>query len=168
MMDYSNYGQNNLGVGEPSLISQYTGAAIAVIIVIAIIAIAVAIFMIVAQCKLYSKAGEKWWSAIIPVWNTWVETRITGLKWWWFAIVSGLAALSVFVSKESSYILVWGTLLCTFNYNYNLAKKFGKSNGFAFLCTILPIIGFPILAFGSAKYNKNAEVNGNGIFDVNW
>ena len=131
MMDYSNYGQNNLGVGEPSLISQYTGAAIAVIIVIAIIAIAVAIFMR-------------------------------------FAIVSGLAALSVFVSKESSYVFVWGALLCTFNYNYNLAKKFGKSNGFAFLCTILPIIGIPILAFGSAKYNKNAEVNGNGIFDVNW
>ena len=76
MMDYSNYGQNNLGVGEPSLISQYTGAAIAVIIVIAIIAIAVAIFMIVAQCKLYSKAGEKWWSAIIPVWNLYVLFKI--------------------------------------------------------------------------------------------
>ena len=33
-----------------------------------------------------------------------------------------------------------------------MAKKFGKSNGFAVLVALLPIIGLPILAFGSAQY----------------
>ena len=169
MYDYSNYGQNNLGVGEPgNLLSQYTGAAIAIIIVLAIIAIAIAIFLIVAKCKLFSKAGEKWWSAIIPVWSNWVETRISGLKWWWFAIVCGIGTLAILSPEKSSYFAGWGAVLVSFNYNYNIAKKFGKSNGFAFLCTILPIIGIPILAFGPAKYNKDAAVNDNGIFEVNW
>lgn len=53
-----------------------------------------------------------------------------------------------------------------FNFNYNLSKKFGKTNGFAVLLTILPIIGVPILAFGSAKYQDNVKVDKNGIFAV--
>jgi len=47
-----------------------------------------------------------------------------------------------------------------------LCKKFGKSGGFAFLCTILPIIGIPMLAFGSAKYNKDEKVDQNGVFSI--
>ena len=169
MPDYGNYGQNNLGLGgNENLISQFTGAAIVLIVILGIIALALAIFLIVAKCKLYTKAGEKWWAAIIPVWTNWVETRITGLKWYWFLIVCGCGLLAVFVPEKANYIPGWGALLISFNYNYNLAKKFGKSNGFAFLNTILPIIGIPILAFGSAKYNKDAEVKGNGIFEVNW
>ena len=58
------------------------------------------------------------------------------------------------------------TIILTIMARCRLAKKFGKSNGFAFLCTILPIIGIPILGFGSAKYNKDAKVDKNGIFSV--
>jgi hypothetical protein len=31
---------------------------------------------------------------------------------------------------------------------------------------ILPVIGIPILAFGSAKYNADAKTDKNGIFAV--
>ena len=48
-----------------------------------------------------------------------------------------------------------------------MAKKFGKSTGFAVLMAFLPVIGLPILAFGSAKYDKDAKVDANGIFSVN-
>ncbi len=169
MYDYSNYGQNNLGLGETdNLIFQYTGAAIAIIVILGLIALAIAIFVIIAKCKLFTKAGEKWWSAIIPLWDNWVETRITGLKWYWFLIVTGVAVLTAFLPEGFSYLGICGALLVSFNYNYNLAKKFGKGNGFAFLNTILPIIGIPILAFGSAQYNKDAEVKKDGVFEVNW
>ena len=57
-------------------------------------------------------------------------------------------------------------LLTGFNLNYNLARKFGRGNGYAFLMTFLPVIGYPMLAFGSAKYEKEARVDKNGIFSV--
>lgn len=144
-------------------LSQMTAAAIVIFVIVALIALAILIFLIVAQCKLFTKAGEAWWKAIIPVYNSWVETKITGLAWWWFTIYMGLAAIS---GIKGLSVVGFGIVLISFNYNYNLAKKFGKSNGFAFLTTILPIIGLPILAFGSAKYDKNAAVDKNGIFAV--
>ena len=129
-------------------LGQLTAAAAVIVILLALVILAILVFLIIAQCKLFSKAGEAWWKALIPIYNSWIETKITGLAWWWLPIYIGTAALS------------------GIHYNYNLAKKFGKSNGFAFLCTILPIIGLPILAFGSAKYDAKAATDKNGIFAV--
>lgn len=142
---------------------ELTAAAAIIVVLFALIFLAVVVFLIIAQCKLFTKAGEAWWKAIIPVYNSWIETKITGLAWWWFPIYMGIASLS---GIKGLSVLGFGIVLISFNYNYNLAKKFGKSNGFAFLTTILPIIGLPILAFGSAKYNKNADTDKNGIFAV--
>lgn len=145
----------------------FGGMAIGAIILfgfIALIALAVAIFMLIAECKIYTKAGEKWWKVFVPLYNSWIQTKITGLAWWWFPIFVGISALmDVKVLAPIAGICV---ILISFNYNYNLAKKFGKSNGFAVLTTFLPFVGLPILGFGSAKYDKNAAVDKNGIFAV--
>jgi len=141
-----------------------TAGAIVLFAFLGIILLAIVVFMIIAQCKVFSKAGEAWWKALIPVYNTWIETKIAGLAWWWCPIYMGIAALSGV--KELSMTLGFAILLIGFSYNRNIAKKFGKSNGFAVLYTLLPIIGLPMLAFGSAKYDKNADTDKNGIFAV--
>lgn len=138
--------------------------AIILFVILGIFALAIAVFMIIAKCKMYKKAGQEWWKVFIPLYSTWTETKITGLAWWWCPISVVLAAL-VGV-KEVSYVVAFAVLLVEFNYNFNLAKKFGKTNGFAVLCTLLPIIGIPMLAFGSAKYDAKAETDKNGIFAV--
>ena len=145
-------------------LGQLTAAAAVVVILLALVVLAILIFFIIAHCKVFTKAGEAWWKAIIPVYNSWIETKIAGLAWWWFPIFIGVATLSGV--KNLSATLGFVIILISFNYNYNIAKKFGKSNGFAFLCTILPIIGYPILAFGSAKYDAKAATDKNGIFAV--
>ena len=76
----------------------------------------------------------------------------------------GVSALATF--KNLAYVGGFVALVISFNFFYNISKKFGKSNGFAFLCTVLPIIGIPILAFGSDKYNASAKTDKNGIFAV--
>ena len=144
-------------------LGQLTAAAAVIVILLGLIVLAIVVFLIIAQCKLFTKAGEAWWKALIPIYNSWVETKITGLAWWWLPIYIGTACLCGV--KELS-VLGFAVILISFNYNYNLAKKFGKSNGFAFLCTILPIIGLPVLAFGSAKYDAKADTDENGIFAV--
>ena len=151
----------------PDVESLFGGMAVGAMILFAIlglIVLAVVIFMIIAECKLYAKAGEKWWKVFIPIYNSWVQTKIVGLAWWWLPIFIGVSALTDF--DKVGPVAAMGVILISFNYNYNLAKKFGKSNGFAVLTTFLPFIGLPILAFGSAKYDKNAATDKNGIFAV--
>lgn len=138
--------------------------AMILVVILGLLALAVAIFMIIAECKLFAKAGEKWWKVFIPIYNTWVQTKITGLAWWWlpiFLLASGLTDV-----KAIAPVAGMAVILVSFNYNYNLAKKFGKSNGFAVLTTLLPVIGLPILAFGSAKYDAKTVTDKNGIFAV--
>lgn len=138
--------------------------AIFLFITLGLLVLALAIFMIIAECKMFTKAGQAWWKVFIPVYSTWTETKITGLAWWWCPIYLGITVLTGI--KDLSLIPAFTVLLISFNYNFNLAKKFGKSNGFAVLCTLLPIIGIPMLAFGSAKYDAKAVVDKNGIFAV--
>ena len=140
----------------PDLESVFGGMAIGAIILVVIlglIALAVAIFMIIAECKLFTKAGEKWWKVFIPIYNTWVQNKITGLAWWWLPIF--LVASALTEVPTLGFVAGMAVILVSFNYNYNLAKKFGKSDGFAVLTTFLPVIGLPILAFGSAQYVGN-------------
>lgn len=163
---YSDYGFTT----EPSLsnvestVGAITGAAIALVIIVALIAIAIGVLMIIANCKMFSKAGEKWWKALIPGYSTWVETKIAGLAWWWFPIFIGLSAVTT--NPKSAYVAGTMLFLVSFNYNRNMSLRFGKGNGFAVLLTLLPVIGLPMLAFGSAKYNKDADTDKNGIFAV--
>ncbi len=158
------------GLEQTNNYEGFLNGASVVIVVLAIlgiiIAIALCFFLIVSNCKLFKKAGEAWWKAIIPLYNSWIQTKITGLAWWWFVIFCVLSALISANTQETNFVLLSALCLTSFNYNFNLAKKFGKSNGFAVLTTFLPIVGIPILAFGSAKYNASAKVDENGIFSI--
>ena len=137
-------------------------------IVVFLIALAIIILIVIANCKIFAKAWEKWWKGLIPLYNSWIETKIAGLAWWWFLIFVALSYLVAGNVNNVNSIAAISLVLTSFNYCYNICKKFGKSNGFAVLCTFLPFIGLPIIAFGSAKYTKDAKVDPNGIFSIKY
>ena len=96
----------------------------------------VAIIYIAALWKLFTKAGEPGWTAIIPFYNSYVLSKITFGNGWLF-ILSFIPIISFFYS----IILL-----------FKLAKVYGKSTGFGFGLLFLSIIFIPILAFGSSTY----------------
>ena len=163
-------GDYNLIQPTPAIDNFATGASIAVVIAVivgALLVLALIALIVVANCKIFKKAGEAWWKGLIPLYNSWVETKIVGLAWWWFIIYFVLIALIQNKTGDNyNAVIFMGLVLVSFNYSYNLAKRFGKSNGFAVLTTILPIIGLPILAFGSAQYDKSVKVDENGVFSI--
>lgn len=150
---------------EESWLAGLGAAALVAVVILALIVLAVCILMIVANCKMFKKAGEAWWKGLIPLYNSWIETKITGLGWWWFLIFAVLTAI-IGTGNVENAVISMALVLTSFNYNFNLAKKFGKTNGFAVLSTIFPYVCIPILAFGSAQYNKDAEVDENGVFSI--
>lgn len=95
-----------------------------------------AILIIAAWWKVFSKAGQPGWAAIIPIYNLYVWCKIVGRPWWWILLM-----LIPFVNFIILIILF-----------IDLAKSFGKGVGFAIGLILLSVIFFPILGFGSATY----------------
>ena len=101
--------------------------------------ILIAIYVI-ANWKIFEKAGQPGWAAIIPIYNLIVMLDVQGRpKWWviWYLIP--------FVNYVS--ILVMFIILCL-----DYAKRFGKDGGFVAGLILLNPIFLLILAFGSAQY----------------
>ena len=96
--------------------------------------IAITVVIVAAMWKIFSKAGQPGWAAIIPIYNLFIWCKIVGRPAWW--VLLWLICFPIF------YII-----LCI-----DLAKSFGKGVGFAVGLILLSIIFFPILGFGSATY----------------
>ena len=106
-------------------------------IVLCLIIFAVAIVAIIANWKMYKKAGKGGWEAIIPVYNQIVLCQITGVSPWWISIVFGgslvlgfLSAIPVigFLFTLADYALI--IYFCVILY-VSTARSFGKSDGYA-------------------------------------
>ena len=96
----------------------------------------VVILMIAAIWKMFSKAGQPGWAAIIPIYNIYVMCKIAGRPGWW--------VLLMFIPLVNFIIII---ILCI-----DLAKSFGKGAGFGIGLLLLPFIFYPVLGFGSAQY----------------
>ncbi len=104
---------------------------------ITIVYLAILVLWVAGMWKVFEKAGEPGWAAIVPIYNMVVLLKIVGRPIWWIILL-----LIPFVS-----FIIW-IVLC-----FDVAKRFGKGAGMAIGLAILPFIFFPILAWGDAKYN---------------
>jgi hypothetical protein len=112
------------------------GAAIGLLICYFVFVFVMIAFFVAVQWKIFSKAGEPGWAAIVPVYNVMILSKICGR-----GEMFGLLCLVPCVN------IVVGIML-----TLDLAKVFGKDMGFAIGMLLLPIVFMPILAFGSAEY----------------
>jgi hypothetical protein len=96
--------------------------------------------MIAACWKIFTKAGQPGWAAIIPIYNWYILCKIVGRPGWWVIL---------FFIPFINFII--GIIVCI-----DLAKSFGKGVGFAIGLILLGVIFFPILGFGSAQYQGPA------------
>lgn len=101
-----------------------------------ILMLAVAALMIVSMWKIFTKAGKPGWASIIPIYNFVVMLQIAQKPEWWIILM-----FIPFVNIIIAIIIAVA-----------IAEKFGKTSGFAIGMILLPIIFYPILAFGDAQY----------------
>jgi len=97
--------------------------------------------IMISNWRLFTKAGEKGWKAIIPVYSTYITLKIIRRPGWWLILF--------FIPLVN---IVLGIVVAL-----DLAKAFGRGVGLAILCILLPIIGYPILAFGKSTYQLGDE-----------
>lgn len=115
---------------------------VVMIIFVAIIVLLI-VLLIVSQWYIYSKANKPGWACLIPIYNIIVLLEIIGKPLWWL--------LLFFIPGVNIVFAIWVTNL--------LSKSFGKNEGFTFGLLLLPLIFYPILGFGDAKYNGSSGIN---------
>ena len=141
---------------EQEVLTAILGASAILLLFILAVLLASMIVVIVSMWKIFTKAGEKGWKSIIPIYNSYILlsiVKVPQLFWGWLVCV----IISNFNSELFSVIGTIGVLVISIITCIKVAKVFGKSNGFAIGLIFLPVIFYPILAFGSANYQP--EVN---------
>ena len=147
-MDYSSLNSSDLDSLLATNPNAETGIAAALGAFFGIflaVAIVLAILQIIAWWKMFTKAGEKGWKSIIPIYNLVIAFKISGTSPWLILL----------------YLLTWIpvigliiSLVLLIYYSNNLAKSFGKDIGYT-VGLVIPATSWIfelILGFGNAEY----------------
>jgi hypothetical protein len=105
-----------------------------------LIPLLVVVLLIVAMWKVFAKAGQPGWAAIVPIYNAYILLKIAGKPGWWLVLM--------FIPLVNLIVAIIATAA--------VARKFGQGTGFVVGMILLPIVFYPILGFGSAQYNAQA------------
>jgi uncharacterized membrane protein YoaK (UPF0700 family) len=100
------------------------------------ICLALGVLMVASMWKLFAKAGQPGWGALVPVYNIILLLKIAGKPAWW---------LVLFMIPFINFVIIVMVTL-------SLAKSFGKSSGYGIGLLLLGVVFFPMLAFGSDRY----------------
>jgi Na+/proline symporter len=85
---------------------------------------------------IYTKAGQPGWIAFVPIYNRLKLLEIIGRPWWWLLL--GMVPIADIVT---------GIMVLN-----DLARSFAKDTGYTLGLIFLPVVFFPMLAYGEARY----------------
>jgi hypothetical protein len=97
------------------------------------------VFFIVCHWKIFTKAGQDGWKSIIPLYNLYIQLQIAKQPTIWLLY----------------FMIPFVNIYFGIKHVHGLSKAFGKDVGFTVGLILLPIVFYPILAFGDAKYVYN-------------
>lgn len=123
---YTDYGYSEAGMGA---MAAFMGVYYIVLLVVCVL-------LIVGLWKVFVKAGEPGWAAIVPFYSNYVLFKIAMDNGWLFLL---------------TFIPAVGWIAAYVAY-FKLAKAFGKGTGFGIGMIFLTPIFLLILAFGDAEY----------------
>lgn len=112
------------------------GLSIIIAAVYSVIALAVTILMLIAQWKIFVKAGKPGWGAIVPFYNMYCLFEMSFGNGWLFLLCL-VPCVNVVIT-----IMMW----------IKLAQAFGQGAAYGIGLIFLPVIFLPMLGFGSAEY----------------
>lgn len=130
------------------------------------IALLLGILCIVAMWKIFTKAWEAGWKAIIPVYNTYILYKIVGMKnWFWYTLIGcfvfWLIAGLLWQDSTAGGILILLSWLISGIIAIVAAFKLPRKFGWGVFASVLYVLFTPIcmliLAFGKYKYQWKKE-----------
>lgn len=124
---------NPLMLAQPEMPSAGGPPAIVMLIYLVVV-----IVVIASMWKVFAKAGQPGWAAIVPIYNLIVLLQIADKPLWWIIL----------------YFIPIANIIIPILVSIEISQKFGKGAGFGIGLAFLPVIFYPILAFSGAQYSK--------------
>ena len=134
------------------------------------------IISVIATWRIFKKAGEPGWKAIIPIYNYYIMYKIVGMSGWFWAefiiaivssIIFSVQGYNPYAANAASYdvtanplvmiafiALIVFTIVVSVINSIRTSHAFNHGAGFAVGLFFLQPIFWLILGFGSSKYNK--------------
>lgn len=125
------------------------------------------ILFVVGLWKIFVKAGEKGWKAIIPIYNVYVMFRMfwnTKMFWILLGVSFGAGILAGLFGGDPNNMNLFGSLIILAASIFELvvdimldnrmSKSFGHGVGFTLGLIFLPFVFTIVLGFGGDKYKK--------------
>lgn len=94
--------------------------------------LAFVLLVIISMWRVYERAGEPGWAVLIPFYNMYVLTKVAGLSGWW--------VVAMFIPLIN--------IIALFVVSIGVARRFDRGAGFGVGLALLPMIFYPILAWG--------------------
>ena len=120
------------------------------------------VLLVIANWKIFTKAGEAGWKSIIPIYNGYVLYKISWKPmWFWISLVLGvIVGICNAITKSNDIAAVAviavianiANLVVTIGSLYKLSKSFGHGVGYTIGLILLNPIFTLILGFGSSQY----------------
>ena len=138
------------------------------------------VFQIFIYWKMFEKAGEKGWKALIPIYGEYINCKIVGkVKIFWVNLISTISfiilssiilvslqvnptefLLGVLIFLAITYLII--IIVCGVIKAFATAKIFGQESVFGLGLLFLPIIFVAIIAFDKKiRYVNNSSVENN-------
>ncbi len=102
----------------------------------------VIVLMVASLWRIFTKAHQPGWASLIPIYNTVVLLQIIKKPIWWIFLL--------FIPFVNLIILLLVYV--------ELSRVFGKGVGYTLGLIFLPVIFYPLLAFGDAQYQSDEVV----------
>jgi len=112
------------------------------------------VFVVIGSWKVFEKAGEPGWKALIPIYNLYILYKISWNGYMFFAeLVLGMLAGCFSHSAVGSLFAILSTVIAWVMY-YKLSKSFGHGIVFTVFMILFPQIAQIILGFDDSQYIK--------------
>jgi len=134
-----------------------------------IIGLVILVLTIIAWWRIFTKAGEKGWKSIIPIYNVYILFKIAGRNFWKYLLIClgmsicstiassvGAGALATILGIVTLALCIWAIVELVL-LNHGLSKNFGHGVGFTLGLIFLSTIFTLILGLGSSQYIGSKE-----------
>lgn len=127
------------------------------------------VLTIIALWKVFTKAGEKGWKSLIPIYNAYILFKISGRSFWKYfglalalgvadGIAKGISSTAVaLLFSVASLVLAIMLIVEAVKLYDGLSKNFGHGTGFTVGLIFLNLIFMLILGFDNSQYQGNSN-----------
>lgn len=115
------------------------------------------VLLVIANWRIFTKAGEAGWKSIIPIYNMYILYKISWKTTMFWIVIAAFVLCGILspiggAASAIGAIFSIAAMIIGIIQNYKLAKAFGHGVGFTIGLIIFSPIFFLILGFGSSKY----------------